>query len=218
MHLPPLALQERWAASSARATRPLDLPTPNERPPSGDFKLREKREAPTPTVNALDYRSRGSELSAIGPFAVDQQPLAHNDGTLTSSDPSAQDDSPIDLDHLSNHPSRTLAHQPPDLPLSHDASIDFNPHPPPEHSRPKREIHRDAPPKRENRGGDAMKDKDPTDWGHAAAVADDPNALIAKLPLCIQVCLQRAPMAPCDPGNLDCLCKNDDYLRAVMVS
>lgn len=244
MHLPTQVLEER-APSTTETALPLDHPIHKKKPPVVDPLATKRDEADLP----LDPDIHRKKRSIIDPLPIKRDdltptvlPLSH---PIHKKEPPIVDPLPIKraketptselpLDHpihskrppivdpllfKRDAPSATV------LPLDHPIHKKKPPivNPVPVDLYPKRENDREAPWKRDDRGGEVAATQDSpaspaAQGGQANAAAAGPQTMIDGLPPCVRKCLFRAPVGKCDPTDFACLCRNDEYLKAVMVS
>lgn len=215
MHLPTQVLEER-APSTTETTLPLDHPIHKKKPPVVDPLPTKRDEADLP----LDHHIHRKKRSIIDTLPIKRDDLTPT--VLPLSHPIHRKKSPI-VDPLPiKRAKETLTS---DLPLDHPIHkkkppiVDLVPVDP----YPKRENDREAPWKRDDRGGEVAATQDSpaspaAQGGQANAAAAGPQTMIDGLPPCVRNCLFRAPVGKCDPTDFACLCRNDEYLKAVMVS
>ncbi|EJT45344.1 hypothetical protein A1Q1_06107 [Trichosporon asahii var. asahii CBS 2479] len=242
MHLPTQVLEER-APSTTETALPLDHPIHKKKPPVVDPLATKRDEADLP----LDPDIHRKKRSIIDPLPIKRDdltptvlPLSH---PIHKKEPPIVDPLPIKraketptselpLDHpihskrppivdpllfKRDAPSATV------LPLDHPIHKKKPPivNPVPVDLYPKRENDREAPWKRDDRGGEVAATQDSpaspaAQGGQANAAAAGPQTMIDGLPPCVRKCLFRAPVGKCDPTDFACLCRNDEYLKAVM--
>lgn len=166
----------------------LNHPIHTKKPPIVD-PLPIKRDAPTATVLPLGHPIHKKKPPIIDPLPVNHYPSKRD-----------SDDVILPLDHPI-HKKKPAIVDP--LPLN-----PFG----------KRERHRDDFWKREGRGGQPSAQDGPAAQGQVNVAAMNPQTLIDQLPSCIRHCLHRAPAGRCDPTDFQCLCQNNLYLTAALVS
>lgn len=167
----------------------------------------------------LDHPIHKKKPAIVDPLPVDpygkrdDEPILPLDHPIHKKKPAIVDPLPVDP-----YPKRDEDALPLDHPIhkKKPAIVD----PLPVDPYPKREVHRDAPWKREDRGGapSAEQNGPAAQGGPQAVAASNPQTLINELPRCVRACLFRAPAGECRPEDFECLCNNEPFLKAVLVS
>lgn len=201
---------------SEETVLPLDHPIHKKKPPIVD-PLPIRRDEPTPTTYLpLDRPIHKKKPPIVDPLPIKRDapiatvlPLDH---PIHKKKPPIVDPLPVDP-----YPSKR---DEPVLPLDHPIHKKkpaiVNPLPLDPFAR--RERHRDDFWKREGRGGQPSAQDGPAAQGQVNVAAMNPQTLIDQLPSCIRHCLHRAPAGRCDPTDFQCLCQNNLYLTAALVS